>query len=84
MREPDEFEGPLGRIPEAIRISLGEPAGRAAELTKERPIVTVCRDRGRAAQATVTLRQSGFEGVANLAGGMLRWRSEGCVENAGM
>jgi sulfur dioxygenase len=34
VREPDEFEGPLGRIPKAIRISLGEPAGRAAELTK--------------------------------------------------
>jgi len=84
VREPDEFEGPLGRIPEAIRISLGEPAACAAELTKERPIVTVCRARGRSAQATVTLRQSGFEGVANLAGGMLRWRSEGRVENAGM
>jgi len=85
VREPDEFNGPLGRIPAARLISLGELATRAAELTKEQPIVTVCRAGGRSAQATVILRQAGFDEVANLAGGMLRWRAEGrVVENAGM
>ncbi|CAE6938544.1 Hydroxyacylglutathione hydrolase [Paraburkholderia domus] len=85
VREPDEFNGPLGRIPAARLISLGELAGRAAELTKERPIVTVCRAGGRSAQATAVLRQAGFERVANLAGGMLRWRAEGrVVENGSM
>lgn len=85
VREPDEFNGPLGRIPEARLISLGELAGRAGELSKEHPIVTVCRAGGRSTQATVILRQSGFEHVANLAGGMLRWRAEGrVVENASM
>jgi glyoxylase-like metal-dependent hydrolase (beta-lactamase superfamily II)/rhodanese-related sulfurtransferase len=85
VREPDEFNGPLGRIPAARLISLGELATRAAELTKEHPIVTVCRAGGRSAQATVILRQAGFDEVANLAGGMLRWRAEGrVVENAGM
>jgi rhodanese-related sulfurtransferase len=64
---------------------LGDLAGRAAELTKERPIVTVCRAGGRSAQATIMLRQAGFERVANLAGGMLRWRAEGrVVENGSM
>jgi sulfur dioxygenase len=82
VREPDEFNGPLGRIPAARPISLGSLAGRAAELTKDCPIVTVCRAGGRSAQATVILRQSGFEAVANLSGGMLRWRAEGrVVEN---
>jgi len=85
VREPDEFDGPLGRIPEARLISLGELAGRARELAPERPIVTVCRAGGRSAQATVILRQAGFDVVANLAGGMLRWRAEGrVVENASM
>jgi len=85
VREPDEFDGPLGRIPEARLISLGELAKRARELAPERLIVTVCRAGGRSAQATVILRQSGFEAVANLAGGMLRWRAEGrVVENASM
>jgi glyoxylase-like metal-dependent hydrolase (beta-lactamase superfamily II)/rhodanese-related sulfurtransferase len=82
VRERDEYDGPLGRIPEAKLISLGNLAKRTAELGKERPIVTVCRAGGRSAQATVILRQAGFEDVANLAGGMLRWRAEGrVVEN---
>jgi sulfur dioxygenase len=85
VREPAEFEGPLGRIPEARLISLGELAGRAGELEQDRPIVTVCRAGGRSAQATVILKQAGFQTVANLAGGMLRWRAEGrVVENASM
>ncbi|WP_175107274.1 MBL fold metallo-hydrolase [Pararobbsia alpina] len=85
VRESDEFYGPLGRIPEARLISLGDLARRAAELTHARPIVTVCRAGGRSAQATVILRKSGFEDVANLAGGMLRWRAEGrLVENGGV
>jgi len=82
VREPDEFDGSLGRIPKATLIPLGDLAGRTGELDKERPIVTVCRAGGRSAQATVLLRQGGFDAVANLAGGMLRWRAEGrVVEN---
>jgi sulfur dioxygenase len=85
VREPDEFVGPLGRIPQARLISLGELADRTGELDAKRPIVTICRAGGRSAQATVILRQAGFGEVANLAGGMLRWRSEGrVVENAGV
>ncbi|MGF6770344.1 sulfur dioxygenase [Paraburkholderia sp. GAS199] len=85
VREPDEFDGPLGRLPQARLISLGELSGRTGELDKERPIVTVCRAGGRSAQATVVLRRAGFENVANLPGGMLRWRAEGrAVENAAM
>ena len=77
VREPAEFEGPLGRIPGAKLISLGELAQRAGELERARPIVAVCRAGGRSAQATVILQQAGFDKVANLAGGMLRWRAEG-------
>jgi len=38
--------------------------------------VTVCRSGARSAQATVLLQKAGFKDVANLAGGMLRWRAE--------
>jgi sulfur dioxygenase len=79
VREPAEFDGPLGHIPHARLISLGDLAQRAGELAKERPIVTVCRAGGRSAQATVILRQAGFDAVGNLAGGMLRWRADGRV-----
>ena len=77
VREPSEFSGPLGRIRGAKLIPLGELARRAGELSRERPIVAVCRAGGRSAQATVILQQAGFTQVANLAGGMLRWRVEG-------
>ena len=36
----------------------------------------VCRSGERSAQATVLLRNAGFQKVANLAGGMLRWRAQ--------
>src|SRR5258708_40297188 len=77
VREPEEFTGPLGHIRDAILIPLGELAKRAAELAHDRPIVAVCRAGGRSAQATIILQQNGFENVANLTGGMLRWRAEG-------
>jgi sulfur dioxygenase len=83
VREPHEFTGPLGHIPGARLVPLGTLAETAAGLSRERPIVTVCRAGGRSAQATVILKKAGFERVANLAGGMLRWRTQQfAVENA--
>jgi sulfur dioxygenase len=76
VREPDEYDGPLGHIPGAILIPLGSLAQRAAEIPRDRPLITVCRAGGRSAQASLLLRKAGVEKVANLAGGMLRWRAE--------
>ena len=76
VREPSEFDGPLGRIAGAILIPLGELAARADEIARSKPVVTVCRAGGRSAQATVILQQKGFTDVASLAGGMLRWRAD--------
>jgi len=77
VREPGEFTGPLGHIKGAVLIPLGELAGRADELAGDKPIVAVCRAGSRSAQATTILQQAGFKEVANLTGGMLRWRAEG-------
>jgi len=77
VREPTEFTGPLGHIEGAKLIPLGELQARAGELARGRPVVTVCRAGSRSAQGYNMLRQSGFSRVANLAGGMLRWRAEG-------
>ena len=43
---------------------------------REKPIVVVCRSGARSAQATLMLGKAGFEKVANLSGGMLRWRTQ--------
>ncbi|HVC51333.1 MAG TPA: rhodanese-like domain-containing protein [Stellaceae bacterium] len=83
VREADEFGGPLGHIDGAVLIPLGELAARNGELTKDRPIVAVCRAGSRSAQATAILLQAGFREVANLNGGMLRWRAEGCPVEGG-
>jgi sulfur dioxygenase len=83
VREPEEFTGPLGHIRGAILIPLGELAERAGELARDRPIVAVCRAGSRSAQATVILREAGFSDVANLSGGMLRWRAEGHAVEGG-
>src|SRR5438034_172834 len=77
VREADEFNGPLGRIHGAKLIPLGQLVARAGELAQERPVVAVCRSGARSAHASVLLQRAGFNEVANLAGGMLRWRAEG-------
>src|SRR5258707_837269 len=53
------------------------------EIGHDSPIVAVCRAGSRSAQATVILREAGFAEVANLAGGMLRWRAEGHAVEGG-
>ena len=76
VREPEEFDGALGHVAGAKLLPLGELVARAGELDKARPVVVVCRSGARSAQATVLLRNQGFSRVANLAGGMLRWRAQ--------
>jgi sulfur dioxygenase len=83
VREPAEFTGPLGHIAGAKLIPLGELSSRAGELARDRAIVTVCRAGSRSAQAYNILRQAGFPHVANLSGGMLRWRAEGLPVEGG-
>ena len=76
VREPDEFTGPLGHVPGSQLIPLSQLAASSAKLAKDRPVVTVCRSGARSAQASVLLGRAGFDKVANLAGGMLRWRAQ--------
>jgi sulfur dioxygenase len=76
VREPDEFNGPLGHIPGARLIPLGALAERAGTLERQKPVVLVCRSGARSAQATLMLGSAGFDKLANLSGGMLRWRTQ--------
>ena len=76
VREASEFSDVLGHIRGARGLPLSVLTERLVKIDRERPVVTVCRSGARSAQAAVLLRQAGFEQVANLAGGMLRWRAE--------
>mgnify|MGYP002629326404 CR=1 FL=1 len=84
VREATEFNGPLGHIKGARLIPLGDLATRAGDVVRERPIVAVCRSGARSAQACVILQRKGYADVANLAGGMLRWRTEGFGVEGGL
>jgi sulfur dioxygenase len=77
VREPGEFVGPLGHIRGALLMPMADLPTRMAELDRTRPVVTVCRSGTRSAQAAQLLTKAGFAHVANLAGGMLRWRALG-------
>jgi glyoxylase-like metal-dependent hydrolase (beta-lactamase superfamily II)/rhodanese-related sulfurtransferase len=77
VREPSEFSGALGHIAGAMLVPLGELQARSGEIGRDKPVVTVCRAGSRSAQAFNLLRTAGFSNVANLSGGMLRWRAEG-------
>lgn len=83
VREAAEFNGPLGHIKAAVLIPLGELTARAGELSRALPVVAVCRSGARSAQACVILQRQGYSDVANLAGGMLRWRAEGFLVEGG-
>jgi rhodanese-related sulfurtransferase len=76
VREEPEFIDRLGHLQGARLIPLSQLMNRLDELDRERPVVAVCRSGVRSAQASVLLAKAGFGKVANLAGGMLRWKSE--------
>ena len=77
VREVNEFEGPLGRIPGSKLIPLNQLVARYDELDSNAPIVAVCRSGARSAQAILHLQELGFTHLANLSGGMLRWNVGG-------
>ena len=76
VRARAELEGQLGAIGGAQSIPLDELRARLAEVRTDKPIVVVCQTGKRSALAATILAKSGVR-VANLAGGMARWRELG-------
>lgn len=76
VREAAEFIDGIGHLAGARLLPLSQLKDRLHEIDPARPVVAVCRSGVRSAQASALLAKSGFGQVANLAGGMLRWRSE--------
>ncbi|MCB9664267.1 MAG: MBL fold metallo-hydrolase [Alphaproteobacteria bacterium] len=81
VRDPAELDGPLGHLPGVVNVPLTELAAGAD--VPEGPLVTVCRSGARSAQAVVLLGRRERRDVANLAGGMLRWRALGLPVEGG-
>ena len=58
-------------------IPLGQLRERISEVPADKPVMAICRSGRRSAMATGILKQAGYERVANVAGGILRWKDEG-------
>ncbi|HEY2775076.1 MAG TPA: MBL fold metallo-hydrolase [Candidatus Binatia bacterium] len=76
VREPAELTGELGRIEGSMHIPLGELRKRVDEVPRDKPVVCICRSGRRSAQAVAILEQASVPDVANVTGGMIRWRSQ--------
>jgi molybdopterin/thiamine biosynthesis adenylyltransferase/rhodanese-related sulfurtransferase len=74
VREPHEWNA--GHLPEAKHIPLAQVPSRLDEIPRDREVVMICRSGARSAHAQQFLRQSGYEKVLNLAGGMMGWARE--------
>ena len=73
VRSAGEFEGDLGHLQGARLIPLDELRERLDEVPHDRPVVTVCQSGKRSAMAAQILLKSGYEQVANIAGGLIQW-----------
>lgn len=79
VREPSEFAGELGHIPNSTLIPLKDLQHEIHKLSIDRhePIVVVCRSGVRSTTGAAILTGMGYTQVANLKGGMLDWREAG-------
>ena len=67
------WEREICSIEGSLHIPLATLPQRAGELPKDRDIVLVCHHGGRSAQATMWLRNQGFDRTINMAGGVDAW-----------
>ena len=71
VRELDERE--TARIEPSVHIPMNQVPGRLSELPRDRPMVVYCHHGSRSAMVAAYLESEGFEGIANLTGGIDRW-----------
>ncbi|WP_376794122.1 rhodanese-like domain-containing protein [Thermogemmatispora sp.] len=72
VREPWEYRS--GHAPRAINIPLGQLRARLNEVPRDREVLLICLSGHRSAQAARQLQRLGLSRVANVKGGIARWR----------
>ncbi len=78
VRELEEIAATeMGKIEGSTILPLSTLRDRTAEVPRDRPVITICPAGARSAQAALVLEQAGIPRVANLSGGLLRWRALG-------
>lgn len=74
VREP--YELALAAVPGVVHIPMAQVPARLDEIDPAREIVVLCRSGGRSLRVAMFLKQQGYDRVANLSGGILRWGEE--------
>jgi uncharacterized membrane protein YdjX (TVP38/TMEM64 family)/rhodanese-related sulfurtransferase len=79
VRSAEEYRGPLGHIAGSRHIAISELPERLTELEdyRDRPIAVVCRTDRRSAKVVEHMRETGFENILLVPGGMEAWNREG-------
>jgi rhodanese-related sulfurtransferase len=75
VREPDEYVA--GHVPAAVSIPQAELAVQLPRLPRDRDVLVACRSGARSLGAARFLRALGYDRVANLEDGTLRWVDAG-------
>jgi sulfur dioxygenase len=73
VREPDELRGELGHIEGVEGVPLANLVSALQAMSREHPVVFVCRSGGRSGKAALAAAGLGFAQVASMRGGMLAW-----------
>jgi glyoxylase-like metal-dependent hydrolase (beta-lactamase superfamily II)/rhodanese-related sulfurtransferase len=77
VRTTVETEEESARIQGAQMIPINDLRDRINEIPKDSPVMTICRSGTRSVMAFNILREAGWQKVANINGGLLRWKREG-------
>jgi glyoxylase-like metal-dependent hydrolase (beta-lactamase superfamily II)/rhodanese-related sulfurtransferase len=77
VRSAAEWAGELGQLEGAQLIPLDELRARLSEVKADKPLVVVCQTGRRSGMAAAILAKAGHTRIANLSGGMVRWRDLG-------
>lgn len=71
VREPTEFDGPLGHLPGAELVPLASLPAAAKDWPRTGTLLLICRSGARSMKAARLLAELGFTSLYNLEGGML-------------
>jgi rhodanese-related sulfurtransferase len=77
VRTKHETDEERTRIRGAQLIPIDQLRSRLGEVPRDKPVMTICRSGRRSVLAFTILRDAGWERVANINGGLLRWQQEG-------
>lgn len=77
VRTKHETDEEATRLKTAHLIPINELRTRLEEVPRDKPVMTICRSGKRSVLAFTILRDAGWERVANVSGGLLRWQAEG-------